>query len=105
MNTTAVKCTGACCRNILLNRPRRDLERDVFLDGNRESAKILRFMRLEVVNGIEVHHCLALQETGCWLARHERPEICNVYPTLGPCIHCFARSDAEARGVALMVCP
>ncbi len=102
---TAARCTGVCCRDIVLDVAHRDVRRAAYL-GHRESATILRLMHLDrVVNGVEVHRCQALQETGCWLRRDERPAICTGYPSVTPCPHCFARSDAEARGVALAVRP
>ena len=106
------RCTGACCRNIgRLSHTVAELftRRDL---GDVESAKILAVLRpseywdgYEKVHGFPKWRCLALGADSCMLERSDRPEICTLFPYGGdkPCANCGAKSDAEARGVALMV--
>jgi len=43
------------------------------------------------------------QESGTCRAYDDRPGLCRRFPYDDPCRYCGARSDAQARGVALVV--
>lgn len=110
------RCTGACCREIIVHNqesanlglvcmPRVWMRIYIDRDRSVEMAKIWSVLRFERVrdDGREVHRCAALGQAGCQLARDDRPSMCTNFPYAGdrPCHECGARSDAEARGVAI----
>lgn len=111
-------CTGRCCQRIVLHSteadalgypctPRWWLRVWIERDRQEEAAKIWRVLRLVETDadGVDWHRCAALGPTGCTEPREHRPQMCNDFPYAGalPCRHCGARSDQEARAVALVL--
>jgi hypothetical protein len=107
----SARCSGACCRGPMylsdsLIGIRARLASPIWsADVKLEAAKILSVFRRDVpdANGHERCSCGALTAAGCSLSSANRPVMCNDFPYAGgkPCPACGARSDAEARGVAL----
>lgn len=99
-------CTGKCCQDFCLSVSRLHLRHCIDIDQSVEAAKIWALVR-EVdphVDEFEMRYrCVALTSSGCSLAREDRPDMCNEHPRPpARCGLCGARSDQEARGVALV---
>src|SRR5688572_6716530 len=104
----SARCDGSCCKRF-----------SIFdMNGRAEShaeirARALRWQSADTMtlfavlrpdgidDGKQRFRCAALGESGCTLPRESRPHMCNAHPYESGCWRCGARSDMEARGVAL----
>lgn len=101
------RCTGECCKKFTLTCTRPELRRLIDVEQNAEAAIIWTLVRESHIreDGRQAYRCAALTPSGCSLEYESRPIMCQAYPYNGAeiCQHCHSGSDAEARGVALMV--
>lgn len=101
------RCTGECCVQVWLwkgGRPLLVADICAIADLGVVDVARLKAIFLPMSNSLaNDYRCRALTPTGCCLPRVDRPEFCNTFPYGDGhrCEKCGARSDAEARGVAL----
>lgn len=102
-------CDGRCCEQFSLfyDRYWRGRRLRSLLVQNKERSSEwtrIRQILIPVIGRRDLFACNEFdQETGTCRAYDDRPDICRLFPSDHPCRHCGAASDAEARGVAVMV--
>ncbi|HEU01319.1 MAG TPA: hypothetical protein ENH89_13425 [Aurantimonas coralicida] len=102
-------CDGRCCQQFPVSHDWYWQGRRLrsFIVGNKDQSPEwtrIRQILIPVIGRRNLFACNEFdQESGTCRAYDDRPGLCRRFPYDDPCRYCGARSDAQARGVALVV--